>query len=167
MQFLFEQLLWSICLFIGQCFAYSLVFSINEINNSLKSGTDIHSATNSYLSKIAFFAFITTLGIIAYRFPKEQWNYCSRKGIKAFKDGNYHQALYWFIKASETCPDDAKNLFNIACIYSHLRDSNNCLAYLQRSLLNGYSYKKVKVDPDLIWLRSQINIDEYFANEAI
>jgi tetratricopeptide (TPR) repeat protein len=166
MEFLFEQIVRFICIFILECVAFAMIISPDEIYDAPNHGIDFNTATSSYFTKIALFAFTISYGIIIWRLPNQRFKYCSRKGIKAFKSKEYILALEWFLKSAESNPDDKNNHFNIACAYCQIQDIDNTIVYLEKALAKGYRYEKVKNDPDLAWLRSQIDIDKQFTPYA-
>jgi TolB-like protein/Flp pilus assembly protein TadD len=68
--------------------------------------------------------------------------------------GDRERALLWANRALAIDPEETAVLYNVACTYTHLGDTNGALDLLEKAVRNGFGHKEwIEHDPDFISLR--------------
>ena len=85
--------------------------------------------------------------------------------VKNEQEKQYESAINYLKKALALEPDFCRAHYNLACYFSRLNDKKQAFKYLSFAVENGYNnFSKIQSDPDLFFLRSQIEFSEFAAN---
>jgi adenylate cyclase len=57
--------------------------------------------------------------------------------VNLLEAGQTEKGLEWLRRAEEGDPDDALNLYNIACVYANLGEIEKAIDYLEQSVRKG------------------------------
>lgn len=81
------------------------------------------------------------------------------------KKHQYESAIDDLKSALELKPDFFSAEFNLACIYSILKQKEKAYGWLASAIEHGFDgFQQIQTDPDLQFLRSQPGFDEFVAN---
>ncbi len=71
--------------------------------------------------------------------------------VNLFEEGNDEKGRRYLERAIETHPDDAMNLYNVACVYAHIGETENALDALEKSVGKGMA--------ELEWMQNDSDLD--------
>lgn len=71
--------------------------------------------------------------------------------LNLFEEGEDEKGRRWLARAIETHPDDAMNLYNVACVYAHIGEPDNALDALEKSVGKGMA--------ELDWMQNDSDLD--------
>jgi adenylate cyclase len=68
--------------------------------------------------------------------------------------GDRPRALDWAQRALAIDPEETAILYNVACTYTHLGETDRALDLLEKAVRNGFGHKDwIEHDPDFLALR--------------
>lgn len=94
--------------------------------------------------------------------PRSKYEEFKSKGIAAFKDYDFDEAICFFEDALAERPDSAAIHFNLACCFSMIEDSNTAFTYLEGAVRNGFDLTdKIHTHEALAHLRIQPEFEQF------
>ncbi len=88
-----------------------------------------------------------------------------RLGIEAFRAYDFDEAICFFEEALEEQPNSPAILFNLACCFSMVEDSETAFSYLESAVRNGFDKtQKIHTHDALAYLRIQSKFEDFVSN---
>lgn len=92
-------------------------------------------------------------------------NELKEMATKSYKDGDYQAALENLKEAIKIDPGVGSDHFNLACIYSNLKDADQGFKHLQKAVEIGYNnFELINKTKGLQFLRDQNKFEDFAIN---
>ncbi|MBU0716622.1 MAG: hypothetical protein KJ749_00095, partial [Planctomycetes bacterium] len=97
----------------------------------------------------------------------EEANKLSSKGVKAYQQHDYQQALEFTKQAYEVAPTDSRVMYNLACFHALVGNEEDALTWLEKAVAGGFNApKQISQDSDLKELHGQPRYEAALASAA-
>lgn len=99
-------------------------------------------------------------------YDAQNLQYFKRKGIDAFRNYDYEDAIYNFNKALDYRPDDPALHFNLACCHSMVEEREDAFFHLEKAIEYGFDdIEKIHHHEALSYLRASEDFDLFVEND--